>query len=99
VLPEMPALYTLEPGDVAVVAISGSTDPEIIAFLESLGLRPGVRVEVMEKQAFDGPLVLRVDGLDRTLGSAVANQVFVQKSPATSSSATSSPGTKESTAS
>ena len=86
VLPEMPALYTLEPGDVAVVAISGSTDPDIIAFLESLGLRPGVRVEVKEKQAFDGPLVLRVDGRDRTLGSAVANQIFVQRSPATKES-------------
>jgi DtxR family Mn-dependent transcriptional regulator len=83
VLPEMPALYTLEPGDVAVVAISGSTDPEIIAFLDTLGLRPGVRVEIRDKQAFDGPLVLRVDGRDRTLGSTVANQVFVQKSPVT----------------
>jgi DtxR family transcriptional regulator, Mn-dependent transcriptional regulator len=82
VLPDMPALYTLEPGDVAVVAISGSTDPEIIAFLESLGLRPGVHVEVKEKQAFDGPLVLRVDGVDQTLGSTVAHQVFVQRDPA-----------------
>ena len=87
----MPALYTLEPGDVAVVAISGSTDPEIIAFLDTLGLRPGVRVEVKEKQAFDGPLVLRVDGRDRTLGSTVANQVFVQKSPVSESPAKKEP--------
>jgi DtxR family Mn-dependent transcriptional regulator len=79
-LPEMPALYTLEPGDVAVVAVPGSTDPEIVAFLDTLGLRPGVLVEVKEKHPFDGPLVLRVDGNDRTLGSTVANQVFVQKS-------------------
>jgi DtxR family Mn-dependent transcriptional regulator len=77
-LPEMPALYTLEPGDVAVVAVPGSTDPEIVAFLDTLGLRPGVQVEVKEKHPFDGPLVLRVDGNDRTLGSTVANQVFVQ---------------------
>ena len=41
---------------------------------------PGVRVEVKEKHPFDGPLVLRVDGNDRTLGATVANQVFVQKS-------------------
>jgi DtxR family Mn-dependent transcriptional regulator len=80
-LPVMPPLYALEPGDTAVVAVPGSTDPEIVAFLDTLGLRPGVRVEVKEKQAFDGPLVLRVDGRDRTLGSTVANQVFVQKSP------------------
>jgi DtxR family transcriptional regulator, Mn-dependent transcriptional regulator len=79
-MPEMPPLYTLEPGDTAMVAVPGSTDPEIVEFLGTLGLRPGVLVEVKEKHPFDGPLVLRVDGKDRTLGATVANQVFVQKS-------------------
>jgi DtxR family Mn-dependent transcriptional regulator len=79
-LPEMPPLYALEPGDVATVAVPGSTDPEIVAFLDTLGLRPGVQVEVREKHPFDGPLVLRVDGKERTLGATVANQVYVQKS-------------------
>jgi len=76
----LPPLYTLEPGDVAVVAVPGSTDPEIVEFLGTLGLRPGVSVEVRDKHPFDGPIVLRVDGIDRTLGSTVANQVYVQKS-------------------
>ena len=79
-MPDMPPLYALEPGDMAVVAVPGSTDPEIVEFLGTLGLRPGVRVEVKEKHPFDGPLVLRVDGKDRTLGATVANQVFVQRS-------------------
>ncbi|MEY2438428.1 MAG: DtxR family transcriptional regulator, Mn-dependent transcriptional regulator, partial [Acidimicrobiaceae bacterium] len=78
-LPEMPPLYDLEPGDVAVVAVPGSTDPEVVAFLNTLGLHPGGRVEVREKHPFDGPLVLRVDGKDRTLGRTVAQQVFVQR--------------------
>jgi DtxR family Mn-dependent transcriptional regulator len=76
-IPAMPPLYDLEPGAVATVAVPGSTDPEVVAFLDTLGLRPGVRVEVREKHPFDGPLVLRVEGRDRTLGSTVANQVFV----------------------
>jgi DtxR family Mn-dependent transcriptional regulator len=79
-LPMMPPLYALEPGDTAVVAVPGSTDPEIVAFLDTLGLRPGVTVEVKEKHPFDGPLVLRVNGKVRTLGATVANQVYVQKS-------------------
>jgi len=79
-LPLMPPLYALEPGDTAIVAVPGSIDPDIVAFLDTLGLRPGVRVEVKEKHPFDGPLVLRVNGKDRTLGSTVANQVYVQKS-------------------
>lgn len=78
-LPAMPPLYALEPGDVAVVAVPGSTDPQVVAFLDTLGLRPGVTVEVKEKHPFDGPVVLVVDGHDRTLGSRIANQVYVQK--------------------
>ena len=76
-IPAMPPLYALEPGDVATVAVPGSTDPEVVRFLDTLGLRPGVTVEVREKHPFDGPLVLRVDGKDRTLGANVANQVYV----------------------
>ena len=80
-IPEMPPLYALEPGDVAVVAVPGSTDPDVVAFLDTLGLRPGVRVEVREKHPFDGPLVLRVEGHDRTVGQKVAQQVYVRKEP------------------
>ena len=78
-IPELPPLYALEPGDVAVMAVPGSTDRDVVTFLDSLGLRPGVRVEVREKHPFDGPLVLRVDGVDRTLGSTVARQIFVTR--------------------
>jgi DtxR family transcriptional regulator, Mn-dependent transcriptional regulator len=78
-IPELPLLYALEPGDVAVMAVPGSTDHEVVAFLDSLGLRPGVKVEVREKHPFDGPLVLRVEGKDRTLGSTVARQIHVRK--------------------
>ncbi len=77
-IPEMPPLYALQPGDVAVVAVPGSTDPEVITFLDTLGLRPGVRVEVKEKHPFDGPIVLRVDGKVRTVGEKVANQIYVR---------------------
>jgi DtxR family Mn-dependent transcriptional regulator len=79
VMPEMPPLYALEPGDVAVVAVPGSTNPDVIEFLEALGLRPGVQVEVREKHPFDGPMVLRVDGKKRTVGEKVANQIYVRK--------------------
>ncbi len=80
-IPEMPPLYDLEPGDVAVVAVPGSTDPELVTFLEGLGLRPGVVVEVREKHPFDGPIVLQVDGEDRTVGDRVARQIYVKKVP------------------
>ncbi len=78
-IPAMPPLYDLEPGDVALVAVPGSTVPEMVKFLDTLGLRPGVRVEVREKHPFDGPLVLRVDGHDRTVGEKVAHHIYVTK--------------------
>jgi len=78
-IPAMPPLYNLEPGDVAVVAVPGSTDPELIEFLGTLGLRPGVTVEVVEKHPFDGPVVVRVDGQERTVGDRVARQIYVTK--------------------
>lgn len=78
-IPDMPPLYALEPGDVAVVAVPGSTEAEVVEFLDTLGLRPGVKVQVKEKHPFDGPLVLTVEGQDRTVSQRVANQIFVKK--------------------
>src|SRR5579875_183264 len=78
-LPAMPPLYDLEPGETAVIALPGSTDPEVAAFLDGLGLRPGVEVQVKEKHPFDGPLVVAVDGEDRTLGDKVARQILVHR--------------------
>jgi DtxR family Mn-dependent transcriptional regulator len=82
-IPALPPLYALEPGDVAVVAVPGSTDADVIAFLDSLGLRPGVSIEVREKHPFDGPIVVRVSGKDRTISQRVAQQIYVDRSQST----------------
>jgi DtxR family transcriptional regulator, Mn-dependent transcriptional regulator len=78
-IPEMPPLYSLEPGDVAVVAVPGSTDPDVVEFLATMGLHPGVLVQVVEKHPFDGPVVLRVEGQDRTVSHRVATHIYVRK--------------------
>jgi DtxR family Mn-dependent transcriptional regulator len=84
------------------VAVSGSTESEIVTFLEDLGVVPGAEVRVIEKHPFDGPLVVEVAGKTRTLGERVARQVYVtrtlrsrQSAPSTSSagSAPSASGT------
>jgi DtxR family Mn-dependent transcriptional regulator len=80
-LPGMPPLYDLSPGDQAVVALPGSTDPAVAMFLDGLGVRPGVVVEIREKHPFDGPLVVAVDGHDRTIGERVARQILVRVEP------------------
>lgn len=91
-LPDMPPLYDLEAGDIATVAVPGSTDPDVVEFLATLGLRPGVRIEIREKHPFDGPVVVSVDGKDRTVGEKIARQIFVRpESPAKSSGANGAP--------
>lgn len=77
-LPELGQLYDLEPGDAADVAVPGSTDADVVSFLEDLGVVPDARVEVREKHPFEGPVVLRVGDNDRTLSEKVARQVHVR---------------------
>ena len=94
-IPTLPPLYALDPGDVAVVAVPGSTDPDVVQFLDTLGLRPGVRVEVCEKHPFDGPMVVRVDGRDRTVGEKLAHQIYVRKTAPEPSELTETSATRE----
>jgi DtxR family Mn-dependent transcriptional regulator len=78
-IPTLPVLYDLEPGDRATIAVPGSTEPTLVAYLDTLGLQPGVVVEVTEKQPFDGPLVLRLNGQQKTIGEKVARRIHVTR--------------------
>jgi len=60
-LPNTPELYDLEPGDIAEVAVSGSTDAEILSFLGTLG------VEVAGHTRTIGQRVARQVYVTRTL--------------------------------
>lgn len=73
----IPSLWDLEPGQQATVALAESTEPDVARFLETLGLVPGAEVIVEEKLPFDGPILVRVAGVTRTLGDRLARQLFV----------------------
>jgi DtxR family Mn-dependent transcriptional regulator len=70
-------LTELAPGDAAVIALPGDMDGEVVAFLDTLGVRPGVQIELREKHPFDGPVVVRVNGEDRTVGEKLADRIHV----------------------
>ena len=45
---------------------------------ESMGLKPEVKVEVLEQAPFGGPLLLKVDGgEEHSLGLEVADHIYV----------------------
>lgn len=78
VIPELAQLYDMEPGQKAIVALSSSVSPAMVAFLGEMGLVPGAEVEVIEKQPFGGPLIVLVAGAERALGERAGRQVRIR---------------------
>lgn len=74
---ELPTLANADPGDRVEVALRGDTHPEVVSFLEEIGIRPGVVVTVEERQPFDGPIVVDVGGIERVLGHRLASEIYV----------------------
>ncbi|MGN8224752.1 metal-dependent transcriptional regulator [Gracilimonas sp. BCB1] len=53
-------------------------DPELLRYLEKIGVLPGSKIEVIEKAPFDGPVKIRLeDNIEQMLGQAVASEVYV----------------------
>jgi DtxR family Mn-dependent transcriptional regulator len=65
-------------GDRVIVRRVRDTNAEALRFLSRLGLGIGTEVEVTEKQPFNGPLMLEIEGVPRTIGRELAAQVFVE---------------------
>ncbi|MHB9150179.1 MAG: metal-dependent transcriptional regulator [Thermoleophilia bacterium] len=76
--PDVMTLDELRPGEVSEVATVLEEGPDMISFIEALGLRPGARVEMLQKMTFDGPLLARVEGVERTIGQSLARIVTVR---------------------
>jgi DtxR family transcriptional regulator, Mn-dependent transcriptional regulator len=56
-------------------------DPEFLRYLDGMGIRPGVRVQLLTREPFEGPLTLLVDGSTRTMGTSTATRVFIRVEP------------------
>ena len=63
---------------VSVLRVS-EEDEDILGYLGSLGLRPGVRVEVVETAPFGGPLTVEVKGTRTAIAHEIAALVTVTR--------------------
>ena len=52
-------------------------DPEVLRYLDSVGLRPGVEITIAARAPFDGPLTIRAGGTEHVLGERLAEQILV----------------------
>ena len=80
VMPEM-ALLSIAEAELDQPYIIGRVkdqDPELLRYLEKIGIIPGVKIEVVEKSPFQGPIKVNLeDKEDQVLGFAVASEVFL----------------------
>ncbi len=76
--PQHPPLSLLETGMTATVREVSDADEGRLRYLAELGLYPGTRVEVLEREPFEGPIRVRVEGRERSLGRQLAEIVRVE---------------------
>jgi len=82
VMPEMArrSLAEVKQDETVIIGRVTDQDPELLRYLEKLGLIPGAEVKVVEKAPFDGPITLHVDGTQQVIANRVATNLFVVSS-------------------
>jgi DtxR family transcriptional regulator, Mn-dependent transcriptional regulator len=73
------SLYELEPGERARFVRVSDGQPEMLRFLSERGIVPGLEIELVERQPFDGPLFVCVAGETHVLGSVLARSIRVEQ--------------------
>ena len=76
--PESQALQGLEPGQSGRFVRVSDSDPGMLRYLSERGIGPGDRLEVIDKQPFDGPLVCRIGGAVHHFGGGLAAAMRVE---------------------
>jgi len=72
-------LTNLDPKESGAIVKITEEKQEILRYLDSLGLKPGVRVKIEEKAPFGGPITVRVKETRVPLGHNVASIINVKK--------------------
>ena len=78
-LPKAVPLSTLQVEQEGKVAYVAREEPELLRYLETLGLRPNAYVAVEQVAPFDGPLTVNVEGTSQIVGYNVASTVFIHR--------------------
>lgn len=77
-------LADVSAGELAKLLRVSGRDPELLRYVASLGLRPGVRFEVAARQPFRGPVTIRVLGppvREHAIGGELATRLLCEVVP------------------
>jgi len=78
---EMEILIDAEEGHQYMVSRVKNQDPELLRYLEKIGLLPGAKLTVKEKGPFKGPITLLVEDKEQVLGNEVAEHICIAEFP------------------
>ncbi|MDX1618154.1 MAG: metal-dependent transcriptional regulator [Balneolaceae bacterium] len=83
VMPEMDAvpLADAEAGQTYLVSRVRDQDPELLRYLEKIGLLPGVKLTVENKEPFNGPITIHIEDTEQALGYEMGTKIFVAHLP------------------
>ncbi len=76
------SLASLDVGTTARVSRMSDRDATLLRYLADRGIRPGARVRVESREAFDGAIVLTVGRTRQTISPAAAEKVWVEAAAA-----------------
>ncbi len=71
-------LAELDPGERGIFTRVSDSDPEMLRYLSDRGIAPGDRLEVVERQPFDGPLTVKFESGEYALGGALVKMMRVE---------------------
>lgn len=71
-------LSSLRPNQSATIQRVSAQDLELLRHLDSLGLTPGIQIEVTEYSSFDNNLTIKVGKKSNVLGLNVTTKIFVE---------------------
>lgn len=83
IMPKMEAetLSEAEEGLHYMVSRVKNQDPELLRYLEKIGLLPGAKLLIKQKNPFKGPITLTIEDDEQVLGHEVAEHILVAELP------------------
>ncbi len=73
-----PALSDIHEAITAIVREVSDSDEERLRYLAEIGLFPGTRIKILDREPFEGPILILVAGKERSLGQRLAISVRVE---------------------
>lgn len=71
-------LVSVTSGDCVVIKRLADDDKEMLAYFEKKGLIPGVKLKIIDKAPFNGPITAFFKGENQIIGNEIARNIYIE---------------------